>query len=370
MYNLPFHEIQSSPVSLYIHVPFCLRKCYYCAFHSVEKKPGSIKIWMKDIKEQINFLRSSIGKIILNTVYIGGGTPTVIGEAEWNEIAEILKENFNFVSGIEFSVEANPETLSDFHVRIWKSMGVTRVSLGVQSLNDDELIFLGRNHTASDAVAAVRKLKRHFEVNADLIFGLKGQTLRSWNSSIRALLKEGLKHLSLYQLTIEPGTRLAENSPDLPDGYRFYRFAQWLLPKKGLRQYEIASFAESGHECRHNLAYWHQKNVIAVGTASSGYINGIRYTHVPVPGSLKTKMIETERLDKESSGIEAAILALRTSCGINVKIYAEKYGVKLLDKIIFELNKIPGGCLNYTEDNISLTSRGMRVANEIWSRLL
>jgi len=370
MYNLPFHEIPKSPVSLYIHVPFCLRKCYYCAFHSVKKKYGDIEIWLKDIKKQIDFLRSSIGKIILNTVYIGGGTPTVIDENGWHEIKEILKENFNYTSDVEFSVEANPETLSDFHIKIWKSIGVTRVSLGIQSLNDDELIFLGRHHTANDAIAAVRELKRHFDVSADLIFGLKGQTLRNWNYSIRTLLKEGLKHLSLYQLTIEPKTQFAENRPLLPDGYMFYRFAQWLLPKKGLRQYEIASFAKEGHESRHNLSYWYQNNVIAVGAASSGYINGLRYTNLPIPGSYKTKEIETERLDKEASGIEAAILALRTSFGINKKFFAEKHGEKLLDRIIFELNKIPESYIHFTDDNISLTSRGMRVANEIWSRLL
>ena len=152
MNNLPFREISGAPVSLYIHVPFCLRKCHYCAFHSVTKKPGDIEIWLDDIKEQVKFLCSSVGKITLDTAYIGGGTPTVIDEAGWSEIAEILGENFIFTPDMEFSVEANPETLSDFHIRIWKSMGVTRISLGVQSLNDNELVFLGRNHSAKDAI--------------------------------------------------------------------------------------------------------------------------------------------------------------------------------------------------------------------------
>jgi len=370
MNNLPFHEISGVPVSLYIHVPFCLRKCYYCAFHSVEKRFSDVGIWLEDIDAQIKLIRSSVGRIIINTAYIGGGTPTVIDEAGWYEIERILKGNFDFTPDLEFSVEANPETLNNFHVRMWKSMGVTRVSLGVQSLNDSELIFLGRKHTASDAIVAIRKLKKHFDVSADLIFGSHGQSLRSWNHSIRTLLEERLKHVSLYQLTIEPGTQFAQNRPDLPDGYKFYRFAQWLLPKKGLRQYEIASFAENGHECRHNLSYWYQKNVIALGAASSGYINGLRYTHVPIPGSYKTVKIETEKLDSESSGIEAAILALRTSWGIDKKIFAEKYGGILLNRIIHELNKIPEVYLNISENNISLTSRGMRVANEIWSRLL
>jgi len=370
MNNLPFHKISGIPVSLYIHVPFCLRKCYYCAFHSVKMKTEDIKIWLKDINEQVKSLRSLIGKLVINTAYIGGGTPTVIDEEGWNEIERLFKENFDFVPDMEFSVEANPETLNDFHIEIWKSMGVTRVSLGVQSLNDNELIFLGRKHTASDAIAAIRILKKHFDVSADLIFGLHGQSLRNWNFSIRTLLEEGLKHISLYQLTIEHGTQFDVKRPDLPDGYKFYRFAQWLLPKKGLRQYEIASFAESGHECRHNMSYWYQKNVIALGTASSGYINGLRYTHVPITGSYKTDKIEIEKLDTESSGIEAAILALRTSWGIDKKIFAEKYGDKLLDRIIHELNKIPEVYLDFTENTISLTSRGMRVANEIWSRLL
>jgi oxygen-independent coproporphyrinogen-3 oxidase len=370
MNNLPFHEISGIPVSLYIHVPFCLRKCYYCAFHSVKNESEDIEIWLKDINEQIGFLRSTIGKIVLNTAYIGGGTPTVIDEIGWLEFKRIFNENFVLVPDIEFSVEANPETLNDFHIRIWKSMGVTRVSLGVQSLNDRDLFFFLCNHTASDAIAAIRKLREHFAVSADLIFGLNGQSIKSWNFSIRRLLEEGLKHMSLYQLTIEPGTQFASNRPSLPDGYKFYRYAQWLLPKKGLRQYEIASFAENGHECRHNLSYWYQKNVIAVGAASSGYINGLRYTHVPIPASYRTERIDTERLDGESSGVEAAILALRTSWGIDKKAFAEKYGEKLLNRIINELNKISEIYLNFADNSISLTSRGMRVANEIWSRLM
>jgi oxygen-independent coproporphyrinogen-3 oxidase len=118
------------------------------------------------------------------------------------------------------------------------------------------------------------------------------------------------------------------------------------------------------------LSYWYQKNVIAVGTASSGYINGLRYTHVPIPESYKTEKIVTERLDRDSSGIEAAILALRTSWGINKTAFIEKYGSELLGRIIFELNMIPKDCVNFSDDDITLTRRGMRVANEIWSRLL
>ena len=370
MNNLPYREISGKPVSLYIHVPFCLRKCHYCSFHSVTAKPGDIEIWLRDLNEQMKYLRSSIGEITLSTAYIGGGTPTVIDKAGWNEIERIFKEYFCFVPDMEFSVEANPETLNDFHIEKWKSIGVTRVSLGVQSLNDSELIFLGRGHTSRDAIAAIKKLKKDFDVSADLIFGVSGQSLRSLYNSIRALLDEGLNHMSLYQLTVEPGTQLAKYRPDLPDGYKFYRFAQWLLPKKGLRQYEISSFAKIGHECRHNLSYWYQKNVIALGAASSGYINGLRYTHVPYPGSYKTEKIETEKLDSESSGVEAAILALRTIWGIDKKCFAEKYGEKLLSRIIYELKKIPEIYVNFTGNSINLTSRGMRVANEIWSRLL
>jgi oxygen-independent coproporphyrinogen-3 oxidase len=336
----------------------------------VKKKSGDTEIWLQEIKSEIESLRSSIGKITLNTAYIGGGTPTVIDEDGWREIAEIFKENFNLVPDVEFSVEANPETLRDFHIRIWKSMGVTRVSLGVQSLNDNELIFLGRGHTALNAIAAIRKLKKHFELSADLIFGISGQSIRDWEFSIRTILCEGIKHISAYQLTIEPNTHFAGNCPVLPDGYKFYRLAQWLLPKKGLKQYEIASFAQNGHECRHNLSYWYQKNVIAVGTASSGYLNGLRYTHVPIPESYKTERIVTEGLDRDSSGIEAAILALRTSWGINKTAFIEKYGSELLGRIIFELNMIPKDCVNFSDDDITLTRRVMRVANEIWSRLL
>ncbi|MDR1979029.1 MAG: radical SAM family heme chaperone HemW [Synergistaceae bacterium] len=370
--------------SLYLHVPFCVSKCGYCAFYS-EAQGGassSIEAWLDALSREASRIDAIWeGRPRLRTLYIGGGTPTVLSLFEWKRLLRILNDGFDFSEIEEVTVEANPCSLTDGHLSLWSDSFVTRVSLGVQSLRDDELSWLGRRHDARAAARALEKTcSRGFDVSADLIFGLPFQTLRTWRDSLRRVLDSGVGHVSVYQLTLEPGTPLGDAEPLLPDGYLFYRFAQWYLPRKKLEQYEIASFSRPGKECRHNLAYWRQEPVLALGPSAWGYFpeNGFRYRNAPtlegyIPlTETQPPVTEAEQIGEQglSRGIEAAILALRTKWGIDTASFAARFGEELTEKVLRVLRKIPPRLVRFFEGGVCLTPSGMRIGNAIWVELL
>ena len=364
--------------SLYIHVPFCVSKCGYCSFYSRVFDDAYAEVWLGGISREANRITEIWGeKIPLRTVYVGGGTPSVLPVSIWKRLLNILYKAFDFSRVSEFTVEANPCSLTEVHLSLWRNYRVTRVSLGIQSLNDAELVRLGRRHDAKTALAALEKTASfNFDVSADLMFGLPSQTLLTWRDSLRSLLSAGVIHISTYQLTLEPGTPLERTAPPLPDGYPFYRFAQWYLEHKGLIQYEIASFARPGKECRHNMAYWRQENVLALGPSGWGYLCGYRYRNARTleEYSSLTKngfpIVEAERLGKCSLGIESAILALRTRQGLDITSFTALFGEDIASGILGVLKKIPPNLVRFENANVSLTSAGMRVGNAIWVELM
>ena len=369
--------------SLYLHVPFCVSKCGYCSFYSRIFDDAAADVWLAGVSREAVRLAEVWGeKIPLRTIYIGGGTPSTLPCSAWKRLFGILESAFDFSGApekVEFTVEANPCSLTEGHLSLWRNSRVTRVSLGVQSLNGDELLWLGRRHDAGTALTALEKSAQYgFDVSADLIFGLPKQTLLTWKNSLHSVLAMGVAHVSTYQLTLEPGTPLGDAAPFLPDGYPFYRFAQWYLERKGLSQYEIASFARAGKECLHNLAYWRQENVLALGPSAWGYLDGFRYRNArtlekysePAGEGFRLPIVEAERLKGPMRGVEAAILALRTRQGIDVASFASRFGENLAYDVLDALKKIPQRLVHFEGAQVSLTPAGMRVGNAIWSELL
>jgi oxygen-independent coproporphyrinogen-3 oxidase len=365
--------------SLYVHVPFCHSKCPYCAFYSFRPSPGQEERWCRDVVKELERLRRSLpdGRR-LSTIYCGGGTPSVLSVSLWRRLLDALGR-FPRAQDFEFTVEANPESLDEEKLSLWRDGGVNRVSLGVQSLDDGELRSAARPHSADGALRALELcMKRGFRTSADLIFGLPGQTLRSWHRSMSRLVADGIEHLSIYQLMIEPGSFWGKHTPrNLPDGYAMYRWAQYYLPRKGLRQYEIASFAFPGQESRHNLAYWKRTPVYAAGPAAWGFIDGRRFSNC-ADFAAWAQAIETgrspvsfeERLEGAAAASEAAILALRTCFGISFQDFADRYGKACLDEVLKRLKALPPQDLRWTEAGVALSPRGMRVGNSIWTELL
>ena len=383
---------------LYVHVPFCKAKCAYCDFYSVALKSSTpdgllkskleINSWLDALELETKFWRGLAGgKLKINTLYIGGGTPSILDLSEWQRLIKIILSlcDLKFLS--EASVEANPSSLilNKDLIKFWRENFITRVSLGVQSLNDKELKILGRIHDAKMALSALDLIiNSGLNANADLIFAIPSQDLRSWSNSLKLIIKSGATHISAYNLTLEPDTPLGKiySEQDLPDGYKFYRYAQWLLAKKNFSQYEISNFALKNFECLHNKLYWQQENVLGLGPAASGYIDGLRYKNPESLSeyyknlnnfknfNLKNIFASAEVLDLKDKAVECAILNLRTSEGINKINFINKFGEDLFNKIKNILLGLPENLFYIDDERIALNAAGMRVGNAVWTELM
>ena len=350
---------------LYVHVPFCERKCGYCSFYSVRKDNGLVSSWLEAVEREAG--RYSVnGRLRLSTLYIGGGTPTVLTLSEWERLMSIISNNFDTSTLIEATCEANPNSLTAEHLAFLKADGFTRISLGVQSLKDSELSTLGRVHDSRTALDAMKLVKSSgLSLSCDLIFAIPGQTLRTWDYSLKSVI-EFADHVSCYQLTLEPDTPMFERygHDDLnSEGYKFYRYAQYFLPLKGFEQYEISNFAPEGYECRHNISYWNHSDVIALGPSAVSYVDGVRYSN---PRTLEDYVADTEgtfeKLSPRESAFELAILLLRTKWGVARK--------NLLPEIESAIMNMPDDLFVFTPERIALSKRGMRLGNSVWSEIL
>ena len=364
--------------SLYIHVPFCEKKCGYCSFYSVAGREVEINSWLEALEiEAKNYRAPNYEKLKIKTLYIGGGTPTILTISQWQKLFNIIKKNFSLENLIEATTEANPNSLSQEHINFFRANNFSRLSLGVQSLNDNELKILGRVHDSKKAMRAMELVKNSgLLLSCDLIFAIPGQDLRTWANSLKTVIKFA-GHISTYQLTLEPDTPLGKKYNDKQlneklnqDGYKFYRYAQYFLPKKNFLQYEISNFAPEGQECKHNISYWTQANVIALGPSAVSYIDGVRYKN---PCSLEKyfeaasknfseEFIEREKLSPHEKLIEKIILATRTKWGISRnEIFPQAQKV---------LDSMPKDLFIDDPEKIILSPHGMRLGNSIWSELI
>ncbi|MBR0151412.1 MAG: radical SAM family heme chaperone HemW [Synergistaceae bacterium] len=350
---------------LYVHVPFCERKCGYCSFFSMAGQTERVPSWLDALKREAARYGGN-GKIPLRTLYIGGGTPTVLDIPQWEQLMTTIREYFDTSTIIEATCEANPNSLTPSHISFLKDNGFTRISLGVQSLIDSELETLGRLHDSVQALRAMERVKSSgLELGCDLIFAIPGQTLRTWDYSMRHVM-EYASHISCYQLTLEPDAPMYSRygGDDLNGaGYAFYRYAQYILPRHDFAQYEVSNFAPPGHECRHNISYWNHSDVIALGPSAVSYIDGVRYANPPsLDEYISGIEPSTEELSPHERAIELAILSLRTKWGIS--------RAGLLPEIERAISDMPPDLFVITPERIALSKRGMRLGNYIWSEIL
>ena len=369
-----------SPLSLYVHIPFCSAKCPYCAFYSRRPEAGDFSRFLVSLGMEIAMFSRSWGKMPeVRTAFIGGGTPTILDPDHWAMFVSLLESSFSFLPGAEITVEANPGSISPEHLDIWKEWRISRVSLGVQSLNDQELRVLVRPHNSRQSLEAMSSVRdAGFSLSADLLFGLPLQDLRTWHSNLEGVLNAGVEHISIYQLSLEPGTPWGFAPPEkLAEGYPLYRWAQYFLGKKGLRQYEIASFARPGRWCRHNVAYWRQKNVIGLGPSAWGYLEGTRtrntadlddYVSCLERGESPVRF--TEKLEGRELASESAILALRTRWGVRFQKYRRRFGDEALAELMEKLDELPAHLVRRNPASAALSREGMRVGNAVWERFL
>ncbi len=369
--------MRTDAVGLYVHIPFCLQKCSYCDFASECPTDAFKEEYIDALCREI--FSYSKQRVSVDSVFFGGGTPSLLTPDEFGKIMDAVNESFDLKSGCEFTLEANPKTLNGEKLSAYLSRGVNRLSLGLQSIHENELKILGRIHSYDDFLSTY-KLARDLgirNINVDVMFGIPSQTKETFKSTVERIISLEPEHISVYGLILEEGTSFYKKRdtlsfPDEDTERDMYFLASDLLRKFGYLHYEISNFAKSGFESVHNLKYWACKEYIGVGLAAYSYLDGVRYGN---PRD-KTRYFlgereNEERSDKESLEFEYAMLALRTSYGISLSDYARKFGKSFRngrEKLISKYKNL--GLLTETDGHIALTEKGFYVSNTILTDLL
>jgi len=323
-------------LSLYLHVPFCVAKCAYCDFHSVTVDPDLIERYTSAVAGQLSVLKKTGEQY--STVYVGGGTPSVLSCAQMRTILFDIPR----VAGAEFTVELNPESVTEERLAVLKDCGINRVSLGIQSLHDDVLRFLGRVHDADAARRAMERIARagFDHVSADLMYAVPGKEMSRWVAELREVLAMPIDHLSVYALSYERATLLFKDLEDArftpvpeSDDAAMYRTAQEVCASCGFEQYEISNFAKPGCYSRHNDNYWKNGSYRGLGPGAVEYVGGERrrrigdvaaYCDAALCG--EDRYDDRETLDPEKMACETAMLNLRSRDGIDFAGFIEKTG--------------------------------------------
>ena len=358
-------------LALYIHVPFCLRKCRYCAFYSHPPKKDEIAKYTDDLITQIKALIPMMPYRELASVYFGGGTPSILPGKALLSVCEAVKACIRWTPDIECTLEANPAAFRPEDIKLWQKAGVNRVSLGVQSLQDNELKYLGRLHTAKEAAEAYQTLRKNGfkNISLDLMYGLPRQTISSWQDTVSKLLSWQPEHISFYALSIEKGTPLAKEDPTLPSDVttmKEYWLARKLQKEQGYEMYEISNAAKPGFHSRHNSAYWDTNNhYLGLGPGAHSfcrfpYQSTARRAHIDPAW----KIINTKSLTKLQQAGERIYLGLRRTKGIVLT----KEDLKLFQTQIADLTD--RGLVTLKRDTLKLTRRGIELANQVMSEFV
>lgn len=368
---------------IYLHVPFCLRKCNYCAFNSKVGGAAERAAYVDALVKEIN-LRGH-GETV-ETIYFGGGTPTTLTLAELEKIICAVEKNFNVAGGAEVTIEANPGTVDATYLRGLKALGFNRLSLGVQSFDDGLLKILGRIHDSRAAIETVGLAKIFFaNVSVDLMYGLPNQRLEDVRRDLELIGGLDVQHVSIYGLEVEEGTKFFELAragrlalPAEDTCADMYDLITATLPALGFARYEISNFARENFFSRHNVGYWTGKRYFGFGAGAHGFDGKLRTSNErdiaayikKICAGLSVSTIEevvTRRADME----EFCFLGLRMVEGVSAQAFAEKFGTSIFDVfggVIAENRRL--GLLAVDGDRIHLTARGMSLGNEVFAGFL
>ena len=368
-------------VGLYVHVPFCVRKCGYCDFYSTPADDQAFAPLVDAIICELSAARAA-RPMRIDTLFVGGGTPTVLPENALHRLMTALNEAIGGHDEIEFSVEANPVSLTAEKAAILHGSGVNRISMGAQSFHRSELAVLDRLHDPDDIVASAGRVRdAGFDrLNLDLIFGIPGQTPASWAESLRRAMDLGPDHLACYGLTYEPGTPLYDaraagrvQPMDEEREVDLYLAAVDGLTSAGWRQYEISNFARAGGQCLHNLRYWRNRSTLGIGPAAASYLDGRRWRNVPDGVDYVERMrsgrdvrTDVETLPPTERAGETAMLGLRLIEGIEPAAFAEETGFdphRLFAGVIGP--HVRAGRLRVAGGRIALTRSGLLLADAV-----
>jgi oxygen-independent coproporphyrinogen-3 oxidase len=372
-------------LSLYVHVPFCRRRCAYCSFISYAGREADIPVYARALAQELRLRPVEDAKI--KTIYFGGGTPSLLPVDALSQIFKTIKELNKIADKAEITLEANPGTVSREYLKAIRSLGVNRLSLGVQSLEEAELGLLGRIHTSTQARESIRQAKEagFTNLSLDFIYGIPGQSLENWHNVLTEVVTLGAQHLSLYGLTIEEGTpmhdrcKLGEMSTPDPDASASeYEMAEEMLEAAGYKQYEISNWAKPGFESRHNLAYWRRTPYLGLGVAAHSFLDTKRVANTSKLDEYLSCLSEgrlppqtTEFIDKAEALSETIILGLRLNEGISAHDIEAHFGIDLHSRFAAEIAECSSlELLEEQDGRLRLTPRGRLLGNEVFMRFL
>ncbi|MDU1643522.1 radical SAM family heme chaperone HemW [Peptoniphilus harei] len=371
--------MKTNKISIYIHIPFCESRCHYCDFCSSLLTESNVEKYFqylrKEIKLQEDFLRDKI----IDSVFIGGGTPSSVEPRFIKEIMEDLSA-FEFSKDSEVTIESNPNSLTREKAQVYFSSGINRVSIGAQSFNEEILKRIGRIHKKDDIYRAIENARSAgFEnINLDLMLALPGQKFSDIEESINEVEKLKLPHISYYSLILEEGTKLYRDHEKSPIAFpnededrKMYHYVVDDLEKIDLKQYEISNFAKEGYECRHNMSYWKLRDYISFGLSASSNIGNLRYTnfydfkdYYEALEKNKSPIVFSENLSKTDRMNEFVMMGLRLNSGVDLDEFNEKFNENFLKIYEQEIEKnLKSNLIILDDDNLKLTEKGRDLSN-------
>ena len=373
--------------SLYVHIPFCASKCFYCDFNSYVSTSDVMERFVAALDVEFRMLSERYEPRPLETVFFGGGTPSLLSAPQLKAVLASLHRHFPLSPTAEITLEANPGTVDEGKFDAMLQGGVNRISFGAQTFDDTLLQAIGRLHDAAAIINSYQLARRagFTSINLDLMFGLPGQTLELLERTLERVFALKPAHLSAYGLKIEQGTPFAVwydrghlQLPPVDDDARMYERVIQAAKAEGYTHYEVSNFAVQGRECRHNLVYWRNEPYFAAGPGAHGYVAGVRYENIRgVPAYMRT-LEAGERPVQDQLHILSAeeredtmILGLRLLEGISFERFALRHGVTMQTVFSEAINRnVSRGFLQMTETSVSLTERGLLLANEVFADFL
>lgn len=370
-------------LGVYIHIPFCRHKCAYCDFPSYEQLELWYDRYVDALRREIAGQGILFPEAVVDTIYVGGGTPTVLPEKLLTGVIREVCDQFRLAADAEITVEANPGTVTGEMMAALRTAGINRISFGVQSFDDRLLARMGRIHSASQGIEAVWQARQAGidNISIDLMVDLPGQSVADWEYSLKTAVSLGVNHISAYGLKVEEGTPFAEqfaagllSLPDDDEQAAMYDLTNIYLAAQGYERYEISNYARPGYQCRHNLKYWRFEPYLGIGAAAHSFISGERIANTcNVERYVKNIMqgisaVENrECLDDKIAMAEYCFLHLRMSEGICLHDFSEKFGVSFTSMYGKAVAKLAEqGLLIFAHDRVRLSSLGMKYGNQIF----
>lgn len=366
---------------LYIHIPFCVRKCAYCDFLSAPGSEEAKASYTKALLREIEAVKTE--KREVSSIFVGGGTPSALSPSLMGDIFEKIHESFSVAQDAEITIEANPGTLSKEKLFLYKNAGINRLSLGLQSPEEAELKSLGRIHTYEEFLESFSLAREagFQNINVDLMCALPDQTYEGWNRNLRTVAALHPEHISAYSLIIEEGTPFAKRKLNLPDEdteYRMYEDTAGILEEYGYEQYEISNYAKKGLVCRHNIGYWTRKEYLGLGLGAASLWGNQRFSntsdfsaYLKESGSPEKIRENRETLSLEDEMSEFMFLGLRMTEGVSKAEFLESFGTPIESVYGKVLDKYKNmGLLEEKEGRIFLTRAGIHVSNGVMAEFL